>query len=73
MSFPEWGLSSGDDDTTYVTDLAHMFNSDDFAFQSYFDDGDDGVAQLGSTIPNATAPEEVSTPMRFQQPDQTTA
>jgi hypothetical protein len=55
MSFPEWGLPTGDDDATYVTDIAHMFNSDDFAFQSYFDDGDDGTAQLGSTVPNATA------------------
>ncbi len=26
-----------------------------------------------ATIPNATAPEDVSTPMRFQQPDHTTA
>ena len=25
------------------------------------------------TMPNATAPVETSTPMRFQQPDQTTA
>jgi hypothetical protein len=55
MSFPEWGLSTGDDDATYVTDLAHMFNTDDFAFQSYFDAGDDGIAPLGSAIPNATA------------------
>ena len=26
-----------------------------------------------ATMPKATAPEEVSTPMRFQMPDQTTA
>ena len=55
MSFPEWALTTGDDDATYVTDMAHMFNSDDFAFQSYFDDGDDGTARLGSAIPKATA------------------
>jgi beta-mannanase len=55
MSFPEWGLTTGDDDAAYVTDMAHMFNSDVFAFQSYFDDGDDGTARLGSAIPKATA------------------
>ena len=32
-----------------------MFNRDDFAFQSYFDTGDDGIATLGSAIPDATA------------------
>jgi hypothetical protein len=55
MSFPEWGLTSGHDDATYVTDLARMFNSDDFAFQSYFNAKDDGIAPLGSAIPKATA------------------
>jgi hypothetical protein len=55
MSFPEWGLINGNDDADYVTGLAQMFNSGNFAFQSYFDDGNDGIAPLGSTIPNATA------------------
>lgn len=56
MSFPEWGLTAATpDDSTYVTDMGQMFNSDDFSFQSYFDDGDDGIVQLGSTIPNSTA------------------
>jgi hypothetical protein len=32
-----------------------MFKSDDFAFESYFDAGSDGVASLGSAIPNVTA------------------
>ena len=32
-----------------------MFSQDDFSFESYFDTNDDGIAPLGSTIPNATA------------------
>jgi hypothetical protein len=55
MSFSEWGLLAGDDDAAYVRDLARMFDSGDFAYQCYFDDGDDGIAQLGSSIPKATA------------------
>jgi hypothetical protein len=31
-----------------------MFHSDEFAYQSYFDNNDDGIAQLGSSIPEAT-------------------
>ena len=56
MSFPEWGIGAGTpDDAAYVADMGKMFNSDDFSFQSYFDTGDDGIATLGSAIPNATA------------------
>jgi Glycosyl hydrolase family 26 len=56
LSFPEWGLGTGKpDDVAYVTEMARMFNSDDFSFESYFDNGHDGIAPLGSTIPNATA------------------
>jgi hypothetical protein len=56
MSFPEWGLTADmPDDATYVTDMGHMFNTDDFSFESYFDTGDDGIAPLGSSIPSATA------------------
>jgi hypothetical protein len=56
LSFPEWGLSQGGpDDATYVTDMGQMFNNDDFSFESYFDDGNDGIDQLGPSIPNATA------------------
>jgi len=56
MSFPEWGLGDGTpDDATYVADMGQMFNSDDFAFESYFDTNDDSILQLGSAIPNATA------------------
>jgi hypothetical protein len=56
MSFPEWGLGDGTpDDATYVNDLGQMFNSDDFAFQSYFDVNADSIMPLGSDIPNVTA------------------
>jgi Glycosyl hydrolase family 26 len=54
MSFPEWGLESGQDDPTYVTDIAQMFNSDDFAYQSYFNNGG-SIAPIGSSIPESTA------------------
>jgi hypothetical protein len=54
MAFPEWGLTAGDDDPAYVNGLSAMFNSDDFAYQSYYDDGDSGIAQLGSSIPKST-------------------
>jgi hypothetical protein len=55
LSFPEWGLGTGDDDPAYVTDMGKMFKADDFAFESYFDSNDDGIAPLGSSIPQATA------------------
>jgi hypothetical protein len=56
LSFPEWGINSGkSDDSQYVTDMAQFFNNDQFSFESYFDTNDDGIAPLGSTIPNATA------------------
>jgi len=54
LSFPEWGTTSTDDGT-YVTDMGQMFKSDNFSFESYFDVGDDGIPQLGSSIPNSTA------------------
>ncbi|HEY2004102.1 MAG TPA: ricin-type beta-trefoil lectin domain protein [Candidatus Saccharimonadia bacterium] len=56
MSLPEWGLNQGGpDDTAYVTNMAQLFNSNDFAFEAYFDTGGDGIQALGSAIPNATA------------------
>jgi len=56
MSFPEWGLSQGGpDDNVYVTDMGQLFKNNDFSFECYFDDGNDGIAQLGTSIPNATA------------------
>jgi hypothetical protein len=54
MAFPEWGLTVGDDDPAYVNGLVAMFNSDNFSYQCYFDDGDNGIAQLGSSVPNST-------------------
>jgi hypothetical protein len=55
MSFPEWGLYTGNDDSAYVAYIAQMFKSGDFAFQSYFDNNNDRIAPLGSSIPKATA------------------
>jgi hypothetical protein len=55
MAVPEWGLSSGTDDPAYVSGIGQLVSSNDVAFQSYFDVGDDGVATLGSDIPNSTA------------------
>jgi len=54
LSFPEWGLSAGDD-ATYVTDMVSYFNAHDFSFESYTDNGHDDVAQLGSSAPEGTA------------------
>jgi hypothetical protein len=55
LSFPEWGLGkNAGDDTAYVNQLAKMFQSDDVAFESYFDDGNDNIAELGPEIPKAT-------------------
>lgn len=56
LSFPEWGLTGDQpDDAAYITRMAQMFKRDTFAFESYFDSGSDGIAALGSAIPNATA------------------
>ena len=55
LSFPEWGLATGDDDPAYVTDMTQMFKADDFSFESYFNSNDDGIAPLGSSVPDATA------------------
>jgi len=56
LSFPEWGLGDGrSDDTAYMSNIAQTFKDDDFAFEGYFDTGEDGIAQLGGTIPKATA------------------
>jgi hypothetical protein len=55
FSFPEWGLGDGrPDDTKYVAGLAQIFNDSEFSFESYFDTGDVGIAELGSAIPEAT-------------------
>jgi hypothetical protein len=54
MSFPEWGIGDTDD-PTYITDMAQMFKNNKFSFESYFDSNADGIAPLGSAIPNSTA------------------
>jgi hypothetical protein len=55
LSFPEWAIYSGtSDDATYVTDIAQMINRDNFSFEAYYDTGGNGIAMLGSAIPNAT-------------------
>jgi hypothetical protein len=55
LSFPEWGLGTGKpDDAAYVNQLARIFQDDDVAFESYFDDGNDSIAPLGPDIPKAT-------------------
>lgn len=55
MAIPEWGLYQGNDDPTYVTDLINMFKSGNFAYESYYNTGNEGIAQLGSSVPQATA------------------
>jgi glycosyl hydrolase family 26 len=56
LSFPEWAIYSGtSDDTAYITDMARIYNGGNFSFESYYDTGGNGVAMLGSAIPNATA------------------
>ena len=57
MSFPEWGLvsSSNGDDAAYVNGIGTAVATGNFAFQAYFDSGDDGIMQLGSSTPLATA------------------
>jgi hypothetical protein len=56
LSFPEWAIYSGtSDDTTYITDMARIYNGGNFSFESYYDTGGNGIAMLGSAIPNATA------------------
>jgi hypothetical protein len=55
MSIPEWGLSTKDDDAPYVAEIASLFHSHEYAFESYFDDNDNGIAMLGSSIPKSTA------------------
>ena len=55
MSFPEFGLyDSKPDDAAYMADMMTMFKKHDFAFECYFNSNDNGIAPLGSVIPNAT-------------------
>lgn len=53
MSFPEWGLvqDPNGDDPAYINGMGSTFMKGDFAFESYFDAGDDGSLQLGPATP----------------------
>jgi hypothetical protein len=55
MSFPEWGLLQhpNGDDPAYVNGIGSTFARGDFAFESYFDGGDDGVLQVGPATPKS--------------------
>jgi hypothetical protein len=57
MSFPEWGLvsASGGDDPAYVDGVGQTVAHGNFAFEAYFNAGDDGIPQLGPSVPLATA------------------
>jgi hypothetical protein len=57
MSFPEWGLLRvpNGDDPAYINGIGSTFKRSDFAFESYFDDGDNGTLQLGSATPLSLA------------------
>lgn len=55
MSFPEWGIASGSDDSAFIASMANMFHRNPFSYQSYFDDGDGGTVPLGSKTPLSTA------------------
>ena len=55
MSFPEWGLADepNGDDPAYINGIGSTFTRGDFAFESYFDEGDSGTLQLGATTPRS--------------------
>ena len=55
LSIPEWGLRGLGDDPYFVSGIASFVATHDVAYQSYFDNGDQGVLQLGPTTPLATA------------------
>ena len=62
LSIPEWGLAipapgnnGGGDDPAYVTAMANFVESNDMAFQSFFNNANAGTLALGSTAPLATA------------------
>jgi beta-mannanase len=57
MSFPEWGLvqSAGGDDPAYINGVGSAVANGNFAFQAYFDSGHDGILEIGSATPLATA------------------
>ena len=55
FSIPEWGLNnSSGDDSTYITDIGTMVNTDTTSFESYFDCGCDSITPLGASVPLST-------------------
>jgi outer membrane protein OmpA-like peptidoglycan-associated protein len=53
MSFPEWGLSTtpSGDDPGYINGMGSTIANGDFAFETYFDVGDDDTLALSSSTP----------------------
>jgi len=53
MSFPEWGLfkTPKGDDPSFVNGIGSTIASQDFAFEGYFDSGNDGTLPIGSESP----------------------
>ncbi len=50
LSIPEWGtVSTQGDDPAYVTGMANFIASNDVAYQSWFNDGDQSIYQLDPT------------------------
>lgn len=57
MSFPEWGLyaSPAGDDAQFIDGMGSTVENGNFAFEAYYDVGNDGTLQLGSDAPLSTA------------------
>ena len=57
MSFPEWGLSTNPsgDDPGYINGMGSTVANGDFAFETYFDVGNDKTLALGSATPLSLA------------------
>jgi beta-mannanase len=55
MSFPEWGLlkNPNGDDAAYINGIGSTIASGNFSFETYFDAGDHGVLQVGTSTPRA--------------------
>ena len=53
MSFPEWALldNPNGDDLAFIDDMGSTFAKDNFAFESYYDAGDNGTLKIGPDTP----------------------
>lgn len=58
MSLPEWGLSTlpSGDDPSYISGIGHLFETENFAFEAYFDTTTAGGANTGSLPLGPTTP-----------------